>query len=176
MPHGFRKKRSCETQLLEFLDELKTHMVIGQQTDIVVMDFPKAFDNVNHSLLLHKFHHYGVRDTLNQWICSFLTNRKQAVVVDGAKSGYIPVRPGVPQGSVIGPVLFQTLLQRPGSNRLLHDTPARRRHDPALSFHHSFRGSWHSASRPPEDGRVGHAFPPQRQVQCPDHEPQTDYQ
>ena len=74
-PHGFRKNRSYETQLLEFLDELTTRMEIGQQTDVVVMDFAKAFDKVNHSLLLHKLHHYGVRDTLNQLICSYLTNR-----------------------------------------------------------------------------------------------------
>ena len=84
----------CETQLLKFLDELTTHVEM-EQIDTVVMDFAKAFNKVDHSLLLHKLHHYGIRDTLNQWICSFLTNWKQAVVVDG-----------VPQGSVIRPVFF----------------------------------------------------------------------
>ena len=85
--HDFCKNRSCETQLLEFLDELTARMELEQETDVVVMDFAKAFDKVNHSLLLHKIHHNGVRNTLNQWISSFPTNRKQAVVVDGAKSG-----------------------------------------------------------------------------------------
>ena len=75
------------TQLLEFLDEMTAHIEMGQQTDVAVMNVAKAFDKVNHSLLLHKIHHNGVRNTLNQWISSFPTNRKQAVVVDGAKSG-----------------------------------------------------------------------------------------
>ena len=78
---------------------------MGQQTDAVV-DFTKAFDKVNHSLLLHKLHHHGVRNTLNLWIRNFLTNRKQTVVVDGEKSGHIPLCSGMPQGSVIRPVLF----------------------------------------------------------------------
>ena len=86
-------------------------MEMRQQTDVVVMDFAEAFDKVNHSLLLHKLHHYGVRNTLNQWIPSFFTNRRQAVVVDSAKSGYIPVCSGVPQGSVIGPVLFLSYIK-----------------------------------------------------------------
>ena len=78
---------------------------MGQQTDAVV-DFTKAFDKVNHSLLLHKLHNHGVRNTLTLWIRNFLTNRKQTVVVDGEKSGHIPLCSGMPQGSVIRPVLF----------------------------------------------------------------------
>ena len=58
--HGFRRGRSCEIQLLELVEELTTNLESGKQTDVLIMDFNKAFDKVNHSLLLHKVQRYGV--------------------------------------------------------------------------------------------------------------------
>jgi hypothetical protein len=63
----------------------------GKQTDILVMDFSKAFDKFSHSLLLHKLHYYGIQSELNSWIQNFLSNRKQAVVLEGDKSDYVAV-------------------------------------------------------------------------------------
>lgn len=91
---------------MELVEELSTNAAAGVQTDILIMDFAKAFDKVNHSLLLHKLHDYGVQDSVNRWIGNFLSNRRQAVIVEGAQSDYIDVKSGVPQGSVLGPCLF----------------------------------------------------------------------
>ena len=106
LQHGFRTGRSCETQLREFIDDVTLNMENGKQTDILVLDFSKAFDKVSHPLLLHKLHNYGIQRELNSWIQNFLSNRKQAVVLKGDKSDYVAVESGVPRGSVLGPSLF----------------------------------------------------------------------
>jgi retron-type reverse transcriptase len=106
LQHGFRKGHSCETQLTEFMDDISKNLQEGQQTDILIFDFAKAFDKVNHSLLIHKLQHYGIIGKSVRWIQNWLANRKQSVVIDGSTSDAVSVDSGVPQGSVLGPELF----------------------------------------------------------------------
>jgi len=86
MQHGFRKKLSCETQLVEFIDDVTRNLDSGQQTDCLIMDFSKAFDKVSLSLLIHKLDQYGIKGKTNAWMKDFLSDRTQRVVIEGGKS------------------------------------------------------------------------------------------
>ena len=96
---------SCETQLIEFYHDLVRNCHENRQTDVLVMDFSKAFDKVGHERLLEKITRYGITGKTNTWIRDFLSGRKQRVVVDGEQSDMVPVTSGVPQGSVTTPTL-----------------------------------------------------------------------
>ena len=108
--HGFRSQRSCETQLVQFvhiISNLDGAVNRGhKQTDLIIMDFAKAFDEVPHRRLLHKLEYYGIRGSTQKWINSWLSGCTQQVVLDSQASYPVPVLSGVHQGLVLGLVLF----------------------------------------------------------------------
>ena len=106
--HGFRALRSTLTQLLVYWDTLLEDMEQGKGVDVIYTDFSKAFDTVETGVLLHELKDCGIMGKVGCWLASFLDpmNRKQAVAVDGRVSPLTPVISGVPQGTVLGPILF----------------------------------------------------------------------
>ena len=104
--HGFINKKSTTTQLLSFYDYINKQLDKNIQTDVVYLDFSKAFDKVPHNLLIQKLQMYGFNGQLLEWLKSYLKDRKQLVSIDGIYSNYKSVVSGVPQGSILGPLLF----------------------------------------------------------------------
>ena len=104
--HGFRQGRSCNTQLLEAIHDWTNSIEEGHPVDVIYLDYRKAFDSVPFERLLKKLHAYGVRGKVLLWIRDFLRDRSQRVVLADTKSDMATITSGIPQGSVLGPMLF----------------------------------------------------------------------
>ena len=93
--HGFREKRSCETQLIMLVEDLAWNASKGKQIDLILFDFSKALDKVSHSKLIWKLHNYGLRSNVLNWIGAFPGDRSQRVVVASGESDSVLVTSGV---------------------------------------------------------------------------------
>ena len=104
--HGFRQRRGCETQLAMLIEDLASALDSRDQIDLIILDFCKAFDKVPHQRLLLKLNQFGIKGNIVRWIESFLTSCTQQVVLEGATSNQVHITSGIPQGTVLGPLLF----------------------------------------------------------------------
>ena len=108
--HGFRQSRSCLSQLLDQFEKVLRRLEENENVDVIYLDFAKAFDKVDYNVLLDKLIMMGIEGKILKWITSFLRDRTQQVMVNGFLSDPAKVISGVPQGSVLGPLLFLVMI------------------------------------------------------------------
>ena len=107
---GFRPNHNTQDVLLKVVDNWRSSLDSKEVVGVVMVDLSKAFDMVNHKLLLEKLHSLGIVGTELQWFLSYLSGRKQRVVMNGVCAEWSDVKAGVPQGSILGPLLFITFV------------------------------------------------------------------
>ena len=105
-PYGFRPKHSTEYTALELIDRIINKMDLNEIPIDIFLDLSKAFDKIDHTILLHKLKYYGLEQSTLGLIESHLKNRKQYTEIEESKSEILPLTIGVPEGSILGPLLF----------------------------------------------------------------------
>ena len=103
---GFRTKHSTNHAIVSIVDNIQRAVEEKEFSGEIFLDFSKAFDTVNHEILIRKLENYGIRGITNDWFRSYLSNRKQYVYINNTSSDQCQVNCGIPQGSVLGPLLF----------------------------------------------------------------------